>query len=148
MEYPPQVQSQDEYTYVQGYGIEPSPYALSEGPRNDLATVAGIAEASLTPADMGPMTVEKPASVEWKDFRGNDVAMANQKNTIRMSGVFSEAELAVAALKRDARIMAEVEAHEHHMAQQLMGASKGDITRNTLMGAEDEEETPAFAKIG
>lgn len=138
MEYPPQANDQ----LMQGY----QPGApLTSG---ELSNLAGIAEASLTPQDMGPMTVHKP--VQWEDFRGNEVTMADQKNVIRMSGEFSEAELAVVALKRDARIMAEAEAREHQMAQQLMGASKGDVTRNTLMRtAEDEEEdTPAFAKIG
>jgi len=146
MEYPPQ--SQDNLTYIQGYGIEPSTDALNAGLKydTDVSTIAGIAEASLTPDDMGPMTVHKP--VQWEDFRGNNVTMANQKNTIRMTGEFSEAELAVVALKRDA-YAAEAAAHAQQMAQQAMNASNSDITRNTLLGKDDEEDekNPALAKI-
>lgn len=101
---------------------------------------ANIAEANLTPDQMGPMNVEykeAPAATAWEDFRGEAVEITPpaSKEVTRMSGNFSEAELSVAAMKREAMLkaQAEVEAKAgESVRNQLLRSAGGDVAKIDL----------------
>lgn len=108
--------------------------------------LAGLLEANLTPDQIGVTHTEAPTI--WKNFRDDEVTMPNSKEFGRVTGTFSEEELAIGAMQYEARMKAEVESHAQNAAMQAMsnpmGPSKinvarNDVAKNNLFNDQDDE---------